>query len=66
VDGNTAGLDGGGIYNGSGTFTMGGKARVEGNSTTLEGGGIYDNHGTLVGASAGVNVRSNTPDDIGP
>ncbi|MGZ6546136.1 MAG: hypothetical protein ACXVEI_12570, partial [Actinomycetota bacterium] len=65
VDGNTAGGNGGGVFNGSlDALTMNGAAQVNGN-TASSGGGVY-NLGTLAGATAGVNVASNNPDDIAP
>ena len=61
--------NGGGIFNGLGNYipiiTMGEHAQVDGNTAGHDGGGIW-NEGTLVGTVAGVNVRSNIPDDIAP
>jgi predicted outer membrane repeat protein len=67
VNGNTATDEGGGgIYNYQGTVRIRGKARVNGNTAPTSGGGIYNDGGTLVGATAGVNVKNNIPDNIGP
>jgi fibronectin-binding autotransporter adhesin len=57
ADGNSAALDGGGIYN-SGTLTVS-NSTFDGNSAALNGGGIY-NSGTLtVGNSAFSNNSAN-------
>lgn len=66
ANGDTANYQGGGIYNTVGTLTMNDAAHVDGNTAGIEGGGIYHDSGSLVGAVAGVNVRSNIPDDIAP
>ena len=67
VRGNTASTGyGGGLYNNFGTITMSGKALVTGNTAGISGGGIYNDGGTLVGATAGVNVKLNNPNDIAP
>jgi hypothetical protein len=66
VLGNTVTGDGGGIFNSVGNLFLSGKARVNGNTAAGYGGGIYNNVGALVGATAGVNVKSNTPNDIAP
>ena len=72
VDGNTGGRDGGGIYSDGGTVSMAGKAHVDGNLIGTcecggDGGGIYSVLGsTLIGVIAGVNVKSNVPDDVAP
>jgi hypothetical protein len=69
---NTAGSDGGGIYNGPGSLDFGGPLAVSGSSITgnsagTDGGGIF-NHATL-GASAGLagtTVTGNLPDNCAP
>jgi predicted outer membrane repeat protein len=66
---NTA-FDGGGIYASSvtspGTVTLNDTATVTRNTAGVEGGGILNDGATLVGATAGLNVVSNDPDDIFP
>lgn len=67
VNGNTATPEGGGgIYSYEGTVDLSGKAQVDGNTASTSGGGIYNDGATLVGAVAGVNVKSNHPDNIAP
>ncbi len=51
---------------GGGTLTLQGHARVNGN-TASDGGGIYNDlgdGGVLIGATAGVNVKFNLPNNI--
>jgi hypothetical protein len=57
---------GGGVYNNRGTVKMYGSALVSDNTAQADGGGIYRVDGTLVGTIAGVNVKSNVPNDIAP
>ena len=45
---------------------MHGAAQVVGNTAGVDGGGVYHLNGTLVGVVAGVNVKSNIPNDIAP
>ena len=68
VNGNTVTYDGGGIYIGSGTVILHDSSRVNRNAASGVGGGIYvgGGGGTLSGATAGVNVKLNNPDDIAP
>ncbi len=42
VIGNTAALDGGGIYNDGGILTLNGSAQVSGNVAGASGGGIFN------------------------
>jgi predicted outer membrane repeat protein len=69
ITGNAAARRGGGIDNlGEGNpslVTMNDASSISGNTAGRHGGGIYDDaDATLVGAVAGGNVVSNTPDDI--
>ena len=57
---NTA-TTGGGIYNG-GTLTLNDASSVSGNTATT-GGGIYNGGGSVSGATDGVNVYNNTPNN---
>ena len=61
VSGNTADF-GGGIYNG-GTLTLNGSASVSGNTADGNGGGILNCGGSVSGATDGVNVYNNTPNN---
>ncbi|HLX32240.1 MAG TPA: hypothetical protein VKR79_05655 [Gaiellaceae bacterium] len=62
ISGNEAIL-GGGIFNEYATVTMTGTSSISYNSAEL-GGGIYNAGGSLYGATAGVNVFDNSPNDI--
>lgn len=67
VNGNTALRNGGGIFNApAAAVTIGRHAQVNSNTAGNDGGGIYNDGGTLLGATAGLNVAFNNPDDIAP
>jgi len=61
VRGNTAYVNGGGIYNDAGTANIQNSSAVTGNTALVSGGGIYNNTG-LVAVASSV-VSGNTPDD---
>jgi hypothetical protein len=62
VSGNTADLDGGGIFNDFGTVTLQAGSSVSGNTADLDGGGI-ENFGGTVTLEASNLVCGNTQDD---
>ena len=62
VFGNTAGIDGPGIYNNGGTVTMNDSSSVHDNTATGDGGGI-DNHGATISLYAPAAVHDNNPND---
>ena len=61
---------GGGVYLGDASLTLTGSARIDHNTAAADGGGIFLLHplaaSVLTGAICGLNVRKNTPDQIGP
>jgi hypothetical protein len=64
ITGNTAGHDGGGIWNG-GAVTLNDSSAITRNTAGDHGGGVFSGgFGTLT--LAGGTVSSNTPDDIYP
>ena len=64
VIGNTVTGDGGGVFNSGSYLYLSGKAQVNGNTAGIDGGGIERDGGSIYGATPGVNVRLNTPNDV--
>jgi hypothetical protein len=70
VAGNTAGMEGGGIYNQSygvndqAIVTLNNYATIQDNNAGATGGGIYNLFGILNNAIPGGNVFGNKPNDI--
>ncbi|CAH0998942.1 hypothetical protein LEM8419_00237 [Neolewinella maritima] len=64
VSGNSAGAEGGGIWNNLGTLTVTDRARIRsnvamGDDADMGGGGLYNNGGGTIVVSNGVSIRGN-------
>jgi hypothetical protein len=66
VTGNSATVNGGGVFDTVGTFSLIGNSTVTANAARQNGGGIFNSGGTLVNCISGANVTANIPNDIFP